>query len=167
MKHTAWSGLLWNMSKALGDQDLCCVFITHEHTDRKVAGIIKEYLEGNRGIPTFVARDTIKISDPWSAILANLKSRSLQIVLLGFKFESSPWANREVGFCVGQAKRIVTFIFIGGRNPFWLFDDTQGRPWRSNKLEENIELVVNLLIKDDRYPIDSLVKVPGDLAIFL
>jgi hypothetical protein len=82
-------------------------FISYSHNDRRLAGLIKSYLD-YYGFDTFLAHEDLEPSVEWQeTILLKLRECLVFLPLLTDSFTRSDWTDQETGIAVAMSKIIV------------------------------------------------------------
>lgn len=122
------------------------VFISHLARDKDKASKIQYYLLRNE-ISGFVAHEDIEPSEDWlESILYALETMDFLIALITPGFHNSIWTNQEIGYAVGNNKKVIT-VKIG--------EDPKGFIGKYQAIAGK-----------ERYPkdiVDDIVKIIGKL----
>ena len=87
---------IWGDSPARG-------FISHHHSQGRLAGSLREVMITRYGIDAFVAHENIDTSFRWrDSIRAGLDTCHFLVALLDDQFHSSQWCDQEVGWAFGR-----------------------------------------------------------------
>jgi hypothetical protein len=94
-KNTVW---LYGKQKA---------FISHLARDKEKASKIQHFLL-RKGVSAFVAHEDIEPAQDWQdSIEIALRTMDYMVALITPGFSSSVWTSQEIGFVLGQDKKII------------------------------------------------------------
>lgn len=95
------------------------VFLSHCTSHVEIARRLKNHL-GERDIETFVAHESIQVSQEWEDVLqVGLRTCDAVIALLTPNFKESDWTNQEIGIATAHGKIVVPLRF--GSQPHGFF----------------------------------------------
>lgn len=83
-------------------------FISHLARDKEKASKIQHFLL-RKGVSAFVAHEDIEPAQDWQdSIEIALRTMDYMVALITPGFSSSVWTSQEIGFALGQDKKIIT-----------------------------------------------------------
>lgn len=115
------------------------VFISHSSEERKVAGLLKDFLQEYCGYQVYLAHDDlIPATDFKEGIIKAIKESDFFIPLFSDLFSQSIYTDQEVGIAIGVDKKIIPVKM--GINPYGLLSDYQALSVHPDSIESLKEL---------------------------
>ena len=94
------------------------VFLSHTHTNRKLAGEVRDRLVGE-GIDLFVAHDVIETDREWiEEIKVGLVTCEVLVALFSDDFRASAWCDQEVGHALGRGIKVISVMYGAASHGF-------------------------------------------------
>lgn len=86
------------------------VFVSHHHSDRRLARSIKDQLDDYH-VRCFIAHSDIKVSEEWEDRIRRELSRcDAGVALLSRKFPESEWCDQETGWLLSRGVPVVAVM---------------------------------------------------------
>lgn len=126
------------------------VFLSYSNIDRRIAGLLKQYLETYSGFNAFLAHSDINVSNNWRIkIIDSLNTTDVFIPLLTSSSKHSVFVNQEIGIAYAL-KKIILPIKID-TNPFGFIESLQALLCSTFSFQTLIQIcskISVILIKD-------------------
>lgn len=119
--------------------DCIKVFISNSSEEKKVAGLLKDFLQEYCGYQVFLAHDDlIPAIDFKEGIIKAIKETDFFIPLISDLFSQSVYTDQEVGMAIGLDKKIIPVKM--GVNPYGFLSDYQALSVNPDSIESLKEL---------------------------
>jgi hypothetical protein len=112
-------------------------FISYSTRDKKHGAVVRRALE-SLGIQSFLAHETLKVSDDWKkTILKELGACKIFVPILSAAFKKSQWCGQETGI-VSQRRGVLIYpLSIDRTVPYGFISHIQGKSLRGGALERS------------------------------
>lgn len=118
-------------------------FISYSSDEKKIAGVLKVFLQELCGYEVFTAHDDmIPATDFKDEIIAAIKDADFFIPLISELFSRSVYTDQEVGMAIGLGKKIIPVKF--NKNPYGFISDYQALSANPDSIESMQELATRI-----------------------
>ena len=121
-------------------------FISHKHTDKIIAGKLKEQL-ATYGISSFVAHEDLPVTTAWQKdIEIALRTMHVMLPLLTQKFRCSEWTDQEVGVALGRGVLVIPIVVE--QNPHGFIEQYQAMLVKGKKFRDVAHEIFDVTFKN-------------------
>lgn len=132
-------------------------FISYSTREKKHGAVARDVL-ADIGIESFLAHDTLQISEDWKKrILLELRTCNIFVPLLSESFRKSAWCGQETGIVSRRRGVLIVPLSLDGTAPYGFISHIQGKQLRNGEIER--EQILNAVSKKwPAFVIDHLLK---------